>query len=83
MIEDCDPILSYLDLHIRFLEVMRNEVLSVYRSHGGRKDMRKLTGMPAQESPLFRMLKSVSGPRLVVYVHNIIVACLREEGILD
>jgi hypothetical protein len=63
--------------------VIRNEVFSAYRTYGEEKDVRKLTRMLAQESPLFRMLKSVDGPTLVVFVHNIVAVCLREEGILD
>ena len=81
--EGGDQILSYLDFHIRRLEVMRNEVLSVYRSCGEEKDVRKLTRVLAQESPLFRVLKSANYPRLVVFVHNVVAVCLREEGILD
>ncbi len=81
--EGSDQALSYLDFHIRCLEVMRNEVLSAYRSSGEEKDVRKLTRRLTQESPLFKMLKLVNAPTLVVFVHNIVAACLREEGILD
>ena len=35
--EGCDNILSYLDFHIRRLDVVRNEVLSAYRSCGEEK----------------------------------------------
>lgn len=81
--EGSDQILSYLDFHIRRLEMIRNEVLSAYRSCGEGKDVRKLTRVLAQESPLFRMLKLVNYPRLMFFVHNAVAVCLREEGILD
>ena len=47
------------------------------------KNVRKLTRVLTQESSLFKMLKSVNHPRLVVFVYNIVAVCLREEGILD
>ncbi len=81
--EGRDQVLSYLDFHIRRLEVMRNEVLTAYRSCGEKKDVRKLTTVLAQESPLFRMLKSVDFPRFVIFVHSFVAVCLREEGVLD
>jgi glyoxylase-like metal-dependent hydrolase (beta-lactamase superfamily II) len=81
--EGGDQIVSYLDFHIRRLEVIRNEVLSAYRSCGEDKDVRKLTRVLAQESPLFRMLKLANYPRLMFFVHNVVAVCLREEGILD
>jgi hypothetical protein len=62
---------------------MRNEILSSYQSCGEEKDVRKLTRVLAQESPLFRTLKLVNYPRLVVFVHNVVAVCLKEEGILD
>jgi hypothetical protein len=81
--EGSERILSHLDFHIRFLEVMRNEVVSAYRSYGNVKDVRKLTKVLVQESPLFRMLKLSNYPRLVVFVHNVVAVCLKEEGILE
>ncbi len=81
-IEGGDQVLSYLDFHIRLLEVMRNEVLSAYRSCG-KKDVGRLVRLLAQESPLFRQLNMVRFPRYVVLVHSIVAVCLREEGILD
>lgn len=77
-----EQVLSYLDFLIHRLEVMKNEILSAYYSHGELKDVRKLTRLLTQESPLFRMLKFMNYPRLVVYVHNIVAVCLKEEGIL-
>ena len=79
----CEKVLRHLNFLIRRLEVMRNEVLSSYQSCGEEKDVRKLTRVLAQESPLFRTLKLVNYPRLVVFVHNIVAVCLKEEGILD
>lgn len=76
-------IVSYLEYHIRRLEVMRNEVLSAYRSYGEEKDVRTLTRILVRESPLFRMLKLANYPRLVLFVHNVVAVCLREEGILN
>jgi glyoxylase-like metal-dependent hydrolase (beta-lactamase superfamily II) len=81
--EGRDQVLSYLDFHIRRLEVMRNEVLTAYHSCGEKKDVRQLTKFLAQESPLFRMLKSADFPRFVVFVHSVVAVCLREEGVLD
>ncbi|WP_366945203.1 MBL fold metallo-hydrolase [Desulfoluna sp.] len=78
-----EEILSYLDFHIRRLEVMRNEVLAAYRLSGEDKDVRRLTRLLIQESPLFRMLKLVNYPRQVVFVHHVVAVCLREEGLLD
>lgn len=75
-------IVSYLDFHIRHLEVIRNEVLSAYQTYGD-KDVRKLTRVLVKESPLFKMLKSANFPRLVVFVENVVAVCLREEGILN
>ena len=77
-----EQVSSYLDFLIHRLEVMKNEILSAYYSHGELKDVRKLTRLLTQESPLFRMLKFMNYPRLVVYVHNIVAVCLKEEGIL-
>ncbi len=82
VIEGCDQAVSHLAFQIRRLEVLRNEVLSVYRS-SGEKDVRRLTRVLVQESPFFKMLKLADGPNLVVFVHNIVVVCLREAGILE
>ncbi len=62
---------------------MRGEVLSAYRSYHEEKDVRKLTKFLTQRSPLFKMLKLVNYPRLVVFVHNVVAVCLKEEGILN
>jgi glyoxylase-like metal-dependent hydrolase (beta-lactamase superfamily II) len=81
--EGPEQILSHLDFHIRCLEEMRNEVMATYRSCGEVKDVRKLTRVLTRESPLFRMLKLTNYPRMVVFVHNIVAMCLKEEGILN
>jgi len=80
--EGVEQVLSYLDFLIHRLKVMRNEVLATYRSCGKENDVRKLTKVLVQESPLFRMLKVMNYPRLVVFVHNVVAVCLKEEGIL-
>ena len=54
--EGSEQVLSHLDFNIRCLEVMRNEVLSTYLSFGNEKDVRELTKVFVQESPLFKML---------------------------
>lgn len=83
-VKECgEEVLGHLDSHIRCLEAMRSEVLSAYRSCGEEKDVCKLTRVLAQKSPLFRMLKLVNYPRLVVFAHNVVAICLREEGILN
>jgi glyoxylase-like metal-dependent hydrolase (beta-lactamase superfamily II) len=82
-VKECgEEVIGHLDYHIRFLEAMRSEVLSAYHSCGEEKNVRKLTTVLTQRSPLFRMLKLVSYPRLVIFVHNVVAVCLREEGVL-
>lgn len=83
MKEGVEQVLNYLDYNIQHLQVMRNEVLAAYHSSGEVKDVRKLTRVLTQESPVFRMLKLVNYPRMVFFVHNVVAVCLREEGILD
>ena len=83
MKEGEEEVLGHLDSHIRCLETMRGEVLSAYHSCGEEKDVYKLTRILTQRSPLFRMLKLVNYPRLVVFVHNVVAVCRREEGVLN
>jgi hypothetical protein len=73
--------LSCLGFHLRRLEVLRDEVLAAYRATG-EKDVHKLTQVLIRQSPLFRMLKLANYPRLVLFGHNMVAVCLREEGIL-
>ena len=80
--EGVENIMNYLDFHIKRLEVLRQEVLTTYYSCGELKDVCKLTKVLTQQSPNFRMLKLVTFPRLVVFIHNIVAVSLREEGIL-
>lgn len=75
-------ILKHLDFHTLRIEVMRNEILSTYHAYGEKKDILKITRVLTQESPLFRSLKLTNYPRMVVFVHNIVATCLREEGLL-
>ena len=77
-----EKVITHLDFHIRRLETMRNEVLSFYHSCGKEKDVRKLTKSLVHRSPLFGMLKQGNYPRYVIFVHNIVALCLKEEGIL-
>jgi glyoxylase-like metal-dependent hydrolase (beta-lactamase superfamily II) len=83
VIEGPSQILNHIDFHILGVEVMRNEILATYKACGKEKDVRKLTKVLTQESPLFRLLKLTNYPRMVVIVHNIVAACLRDEGILN
>jgi glyoxylase-like metal-dependent hydrolase (beta-lactamase superfamily II) len=83
VIEGPSHILSYIDFHMRGIEVMRNDILATYHACGKEKDVRKLTKVLTQESPFFRLLKLSNYPRMVILVHNIVAVCLREEGILN
>jgi glyoxylase-like metal-dependent hydrolase (beta-lactamase superfamily II) len=80
--EGSEQILSHLRFLIGRLGTMRSEVLSAYH-FCRQKDVRKLTRVVVQKSPLFRTLKLTNYPRLVVFVHNVVAVCLREEGIVD
>jgi len=76
-------IIEHLDFLIRRLKAMRTDILSAYESCGRTKDVRKLTKFLVREYPVFRALKLLNYPRLVVFVHNIVAVCLKEEGIID
>jgi glyoxylase-like metal-dependent hydrolase (beta-lactamase superfamily II) len=80
--EGSEQILSHLRLRISLLEAIKDEVLAAYRSCGDEKDVRKLTKVLTQESPVFTILKILNYPRHVFFVHNAVAVCLREEGIL-
>jgi len=75
-------ILSDIDFHIRYLETMRNEVLSFYHAHGKEKNVRKLTKILLHGSSFFKMLKQVNYPKFVVFLQTMVAVCLKEEGIL-
>jgi len=49
----------------------------------GKRDVRRLTKLLIQRSPLFKALRLLDYPRLVGLVHNVVAVCLKEEGILD
>lgn len=83
VIESSSHILNHIDFHILELKVIRNEVLTAYHACGKEKDVRKLTKVLIQESPLFRLLKLINYPGMVLFVPNIVAVCLREEGILN
>lgn len=74
-------ILSHLDSCIQNLEGMKNEVLSAYRSYS-EKDINRLTKILVNEYPLFKTLNQSESPKSVVFVHNIVTICLKEEGII-
>lgn len=76
-------IASHLALRIRLLEKIRNEVLEAYQACGQETDVRTVTGVLIRESPLFRMLDLVTYPRMVVFPHSTVAACLREERLVE
>ena len=76
-------IMEHLDSLISRLKFMRSEVISVYQSSGEVKDVRKLTRILVQSSPFFKTLKLINYPRFVLFIHNIVAVCLKEEGLLD
>ncbi len=81
--EGTEQILRHLDFCIRRLEVIRDKILSAYHASGKEKDIRRLTRLLTQKSPLFKALRLLDTPRLVGLVHNVVAVCLKEEGILD
>jgi glyoxylase-like metal-dependent hydrolase (beta-lactamase superfamily II) len=81
--EGRDRIMEYLEFLIRRLKLMRSEVLSAYESSGNVKNVRRLTRFLVQGSPLFKTFKLINYPRYVVFIHNIVAVCLKEEGVLD
>ncbi len=81
--EGKERIMEHLDFHIRRLALMRSDILSAYHSCGQIKDVRRLTKILVREYPVFRALKLLNYPRLVVFIHNIVAVCLKEEGIID
>jgi len=81
--EGRDRIMEYLEFLISRLKLMRSEVLSAYESSGKVKDVRRLTRFLVQGSPLFKTLKLINYPRFVVFIHNVVAVCLKEEGVLD
>ncbi len=76
-----DNILNHLDSCIQHLEGMKSEVLSAYRSYS-EKDVFSLTKILVNKYPLFRTLNQSQSPKSVVFVHNIVIVCLKEEGII-
>ncbi len=80
--EGAEHVLDFLNFHIYRLKIMKSEVLAAQRAHGGKKGVRGLVKILTRESSLFRSMKLVNYPRSVVFVHNVVVSCLRDEGIL-
>jgi glyoxylase-like metal-dependent hydrolase (beta-lactamase superfamily II) len=76
-------ILIHLNYRIMRLQALREEVLSFYQVFPEKNDLLGLTNYLVQRSPLFRTLKNNQYPRFVLFVHNIVLACLREEGLLS
>ena len=81
--EGRDRIMEYLEFLIRRLKLIRSEVLSAYESSGKIKNVRRLTKFLVQGSPLFKTFKLINYPRFVVFIHNVVAVCLKEEGVLD
>jgi glyoxylase-like metal-dependent hydrolase (beta-lactamase superfamily II) len=79
--EGGENILNHLDSCIKHLETIRDEVLSAYRSYN-EKDIIRLTKILVNKYPLFRTLKQSQYPKAVVFIHNMVTVCLKEEGIL-
>jgi glyoxylase-like metal-dependent hydrolase (beta-lactamase superfamily II) len=75
-----EEVLSHLDYHIRRLKAIRWEVLAAYRSHGEEKEVHELTRILTQMSPLFRMLKLINYPRMVVFVHTVSMDTIEGKG---
>ncbi len=81
--EGAEHVLNFLSFHIHRLKTMRSEVLAAHRSFGGKKDVRGLVKILVRDSALFRSLKLLNYPRSVVFVYNVVVVCLKEEGLLE
>lgn len=76
-------ILVHVNYRVMRLQALREQVLSFYRVFPGKTDLLGLTNFLVQKSPLFRTLKNNQYPRLVLFVHNVVLACLRDEGLLS
>ena len=81
--EGRERIMEHLEFHISRLKLMRSEVLSAWQSCADVKDVRKLTKVLVQSSPFFKTLKLINYPRFVLFIHNVVALCLKEEGILE
>ncbi|MBC2716971.1 MAG: MBL fold metallo-hydrolase [Desulfobacteraceae bacterium] len=81
--EGRERIMEHLEFLISRLKLMRSEVMSAYQSCGKVKDVRRLTKVLVQGSPLFKTLKLINYPRFVLFIHNVVAVCLKEEGVLD
>lgn len=79
--EGREQVLRRLRFQLRRLQVLRDEVRAVQRATG-EKDVHKLTQVLVRKSPLFRMLKESNFPRMVLFGHNAVAVCLREDGVL-
>ncbi len=68
----------------RLIEI-RHEVLSFCRSRDVSRDVDiiALTDDLVRTSPFMKSLKAAHYPRVVLFVHNMVVVCLREEGIIQ
>jgi len=81
--EGSEKILEHMAFLISRLKLMRSEVLSAYQSSGKVKNVRRLTKALVQGSPFFKTLKLINYPRFVLFIHNVVAVCLKEEGVLD
>ena len=77
-----DNVLNYLDFNIQRLQILENEIISFYHASGAEKDILELTKLLVEKSPLFKFLKHNNYPRNVVFVHSLVVVCLKDEGLM-
>lgn len=80
--EGRENILLHLNLRIDLLKNIREEILTLHHALGEEKNIHELAKKLIQKSPLFKLLHLATYPRLVVVLHNIIVVCLKEEGVI-
>jgi glyoxylase-like metal-dependent hydrolase (beta-lactamase superfamily II) len=77
-----ENIIRHLDFCIRNLQEMRNQVLSAYRSTKS-KNILRLTKTLVNKYSFFMQIKKGQYPNSVVFLHNMVTVCLKEEGIID
>jgi glyoxylase-like metal-dependent hydrolase (beta-lactamase superfamily II) len=82
-IEGFEQVQSCLDFSINRLALIRSQILEAYRLSGNDKDIRRLSKTLIREAPLFKLLYSANLPVMVLIVYNMVISCLRDEGILE
>jgi glyoxylase-like metal-dependent hydrolase (beta-lactamase superfamily II) len=78
-----ENILKHLDFQIGRIDLLRSEVVSFSRTHGGERDVSKLTNILVRKSPLFKLLKHGNYPRHVIFVKSIVALALKEADLLS